>query len=203
MPVKRGEILYITREEAVARAFRNMLAVPPAPRGAPTDAGNRAINYRREQDNGGADPEAPHCADWSYGDRTPTADCVGFVLHSSGIDRKQPGFSGTRGVWLNCASILDDARPTGENVFGTTLGLGDRVLPGDWLVTPDHIGMIVRPAPVPDPQGIGHLVIDCSPRHIPLLKRVTRQWPAIGLGGPWSKKCVVLRPKIYAESKPQ
>lgn len=57
---------------------------------------------------------------------------------------------------------------------------------GDWLVTPDHIGLIVRPAT----RAGDHLVVDCSPRH----GRET----AINTGLPWSEACQVLRYKRYA-----
>lgn len=159
-----------------------ILAIPKPPAGAPPDAGNRPIAYRLEGGyNGGDDPTAPHCASWSYGDRTPTADCIGLALWSCGIDRKQPGYSGTRGEWLNCASLLDDA--DGAMRFCEPIAVRSRTEPGDLLITRDHVGVIVRP-------GVGefdHLVVDCSPRH----GRST----AVGVGGPWSDACRVIRIK--------
>lgn len=183
----RGTKLTLQRDYVVARGWSQIAAIPTPPPGAPADAGNRPIAYRLEGGfNGGFDPRAPHCASWSYGDRTPTADCIGFVLWASGIDRMQPGYKGTRGEWLNCASILDDAK--GPRVYCELVGDDEDVvaLPGDWLVTPDHIGLIVRPANATS----GVLVIDCSPRH--------RRDAAINTGYAWSDACQVVRPKFYA-----
>ncbi len=182
----RGQNLRLDRYRAVARGFRELMSIPIPPKGAPPDAGNRPINYRLEEKNGGSDPGADDCCDWSYGERTPTADCIGFVLYCSGIDRKQPGYKGTRGEWLNCASLMDDAK--GAQTYCRTLRDGEREMPGDWLLTRDHIGLIVRRAT--DDSEI--LVLDCSPRH--------GRKHAIGLGGPWSDACTVIRPKIYAEA---
>ncbi len=168
---------------AVQRALSQILAVPTPPTGAPDDAGHRPIAYRLEELNGGKDPYAPHCADWSYGCRTPTADCIGFVLWSTGVDRLQPTFAGLVGPWLHCGSLLADAR--GAKVWCELVTGG--VLPGDWLLTEDHIGMVVRPAPSPD---FDHLVVDCSPRH--------GRNAAINTGGPWSGACQAVRYKHYA-----
>jgi hypothetical protein len=162
-----------------------LLEIPVPPKGAPADAGNRPIAYRREEQNGGKNPDAPHCADWSYGNRTPTADCIGFALWASGIDRLQPGYDGTRGEWLNCHSLLADAGS--DQRFCRPLRMGEAAAPGDWLLTKSHIGVIVRP----ETRASKVLIVDCSPRH----GRDT----AVGLGGPWSASCVVVRPLHYAD----
>jgi hypothetical protein len=185
---QRGLILNLTREQVRDRVLSQVVALPAPPPGTPLDAGNRPIAYRLEGGwNGGFDPTADHCASWSYGARTPTADCIGLALWGSGIDRKQPGYKGSRGEWLNCASLLDDA--DGAQVYCRGLGTHESPLPGDWLLTRDHIGVIVRP-PVPN---FDELVVDCSPRH-------GRQH-AVGIGGPWSDACRVIRPKHYKEDE--
>lgn len=184
---KRGVILRLSKEQAVSRALRMVIDVPIPPKGSPADAGDRPIAYRLEGGyNGGADPTADHCASWSYGGRTPTADCIGLVLWASGVDRMQPGYKGTRGEWLNCASLLDDAH-TPTPSYCRKLAPGEDVRIGDWLLTRDHIGMIVRPAC----GGSDHLVVDCSPRH----GRPT----AVNTGYPWSDACEVVRPLVYKE----
>ncbi len=184
--MSRGMIMNLTREQVVDRGFSQVSAIPNPPKGK----GDRPINYRLLAGyNGGFDPMAPHCASWSFGGRTPTADCIGFVLWASGIDRCQPGYKGTRGEWLNCTSLMDDALAFRK--FCRLLKKDETELPGDWLLTRDHIGLVVRPAcPAVD---IDTLVLDCSPRH----GRPT----AINTGFPWSEACVVVRPTFYKESK--
>jgi hypothetical protein len=147
---------------AAQKAFSMIIAVPVPPVGAPSDEGNRPIGYRLEDENGGRDPFAPHCEDWSYGLRTPTADCIGFVLWCSGIDRYQPTYHGSRGGWLNCISLLDDANRAKAWCRAV---LYSAALPGDWLITDEHIGIIVRPACyLPDhTMTSDHLAVDCSP----------------------------------------
>lgn len=185
MTVTRGTILRISREEATRRALSQIIAIPKPPPGSPTDAGNRPINYRLEGGyNGGFDPGAPHCASWSYGDRTPTADCIGFVLWASGVDRLQPGYAGSRGEWLNCASLLDDA--DGAKRFCRPITKYETPMPGDWLLTRDHIGFVLRK----DCGEVDILVVDCSPRH--------GRASAINTGYPWSDACRVIRPQVYA-----
>lgn len=184
--MSRGKILHLTPEEAVTRALSQVRAIPPLPPGSyPADAGNRAIGYRLDPGyNGGFDPEAPHCASWSYGGRSPTADCVGFVLWASGIDRMQPGYKGSRDEWLNCASILDDAN--GAQVYAVPVAPGTEK-PGDWLLDTGHISMVIRPTT----RTSKPLVVDCSPRH-----DSTRQ-SCIDTGYPWSLGCKIVRPKFY------
>lgn len=194
----RGTILKLHRDAVINRWLTNMLAVPVPPKGAPKDAGFRPIHYRLESENGDKDPTADYCCDWSYGGRTPTADCVGFILHGCGIDRLQPGYKGSSGPWLHCPSILTDA--IGPRTFFRLLATDEPVLPADLLVTNDHIAGILRPAirapfrlqpaESADPD-YDHLVIDCSPRH--------GRNSAIGIGGPWSDNCTVVRPLFYAD----
>ncbi len=173
----RGKILGLTREEAVRRVLSQIIVQP-----AGID-GPKPINYRLKDYNGGDDPTAAGCFSWSYGHRTPTADCIGLVLWASGIDRKQPGYEGTRGEWLNCVSLLDDADNGGK--YCRKLRMGEQAKPGDWLMTRDHIGMIVRPDN-DSADGYDHLVVDCSPRH--------GRTHAVNTGYPWSEACVVVRP---------
>src|SRR5678816_2773083 len=87
--VMRGERGNISRSHAVARALSAIAAVPKPPAGAPDNAGQRPIAYRLHEANGGRDPFAGMCSDWSYGNRTPTADCIGFALWASQLDRCQ------------------------------------------------------------------------------------------------------------------
>jgi hypothetical protein len=176
-----------TRSEAWQRALAMLMAVPPPPKGAPLDAGNRPIAYRLDDSGelGGDDPNEPICADWSFGNRTPTSDCIGLVLWASGLARRQPGYNGTRGEWLNCASLMDDALSAVPR-WGKTIRR-EHALPGDWLLTRDHIGMVIRGPTVTSDV----LVVDCSPRH--------GRAHAIGTGYPWSDSCVVVRPLHYTE----
>lgn len=183
----RGAIRPTTRKESVQRAFAMLTAVPYPPNPSVDDAGNKPISYRLTDYNGGKDPYAMHCADWSYGGRTPTADCVGLVLWCSGIDRLQPSYKGSRGEWLNCQSLIDDS--VGDRLYCEPV-IDELAIAGDWLVTGSHIAIIVRPAIyVGGVQTFDHVVIDCSPRH----GRST----AVGVGGPWSEACRVLRYKGY------
>lgn len=197
----RGLILRIPREQAVLRALSQIVAVPTPLKTAPSDAGGRPISYRLPEKNGGFDPTAPHCASWSYGDRTPTADCIGFVLWASGMDRCQPHYDGTRDEWLNCASLLDDADKFDKDKtynfcrpLATSGANTERPQPGDWLLTRDHIAMIVR---VPlkwsmagTTKSIPLVVVDCSPRH--------GYDNSIQMGTAWSPLCRVIRPLVYA-----
>jgi len=189
--VARGLTLKLTRDEVVQRALLHLVAMPKAPNGAP-----HPIGYRLDDQNGGKDPGACHCAydSYSYGDRVCTADCIGLALHCSGIDRKQPGYKGLNGEWLNCKSLLADAR--GAQRFCRTLKSDEVPLPGDWLLTDTHIGVIVRGewTDISDPnkpKKMPVMVVDCSPRH-----DKTRA-AAIGLGYAWSPKCEVIRPLFY------
>jgi len=181
----RGVILHLHRNEVVLRGFSQITCIPTPPAGSPSDAGNRPITYRLQGGfNGDHDPTAPHCADWSYGNRTPTADCVGFDLWASGIDRCQPNYKGSEDEWLACQSLLDDAK--GEKVFCYEVAR-EHSLPGDWLVTSDHMALIISPPA----NGRDCLVIDCSPRH---------GWvQSINIGLPWSTSCKVLRPNFYLD----
>jgi len=184
----RGKIRPTTANEARLRALSQIYAVPTPPAGAPFDGGHRPIAYRKEDYNGGKDPYALHCADWSYGERTPTADCIGFMLWASGLDRLQPDYKGTRGEYLNCGSLLDDA--DGAQAWCKPVAAHEAQV-GDWLMTPDHCGLIIRPACLL-PNGAmvaDHLVVDCSPRH---------GWnTAINTGAPWSTSCRVVRYQRY------
>ncbi len=189
----RGIILHFTRDEVVGRALSQITAIPVPPKTAPTDgsAGGKPIGYRLEPGfNGDFDPTAPHCASWSYGERTPTADCIGFVLWSAGIDRCQPGYKGASDEWLNCTSLFADAH--GRQQWGTLIN-DKEAQSGDFLLTMDHIGLIIRP----EHEHGDHLVVDCSPRH----GRGGRYERTINTGYPWSELCVVVRPKWYAPSK--
>ncbi len=169
----RGLILKLPRGEAIRRTTSMLYTL----------ALGKPINYRLEDYNGGHNPLAKHCADFSYGGRTPTSDCIGLILWGAGVDRKQPGYSGTRGEWLNCASLLDDA--DGEQRFCRPILVGG-AYPGDWVLTRSHIGMLLRP----DLEDSDPLVIDCSPRH--------GRRNAIGTGGYWSGECRVVRPLVYS-----
>lgn len=188
--MNRGAIRQTTREEAVRRALSMIACVPQPPHGAPSDAGHRPIGYRLEEKNGGRDPFAGHCADWSFGDRRPTADCVGFVLWATGIDRLQPSYKGVSGPWLHCPSLIADA--DGAKRWCEPVDYWQAIA-GDWLLDAGHISMIVRPAMKvpnsPSNEKYDHLVVDCSPRH---------GFPTgINTGGPWSEKCRVVRYKLY------
>ena len=162
------------------------------------DGIERPIAYRLDDSGllGGDDPLAEHCADVSYGGRTLTADCIGFALYCAGIARRQPGFKGSRGEWLNTDSVLDDAH--GAQVFFRTLKPGEKARPGDLVVTRSkfllgkriragHIEMLLRPAAL----DFKAMTIGCSPR----FGRET----AIGVGYTWSDACEVVRPLNYTD----
>jgi len=202
----RGARLTITREQALVRALLGLAAVPTPPVGAPKDAGMRPVHYRLPYPNGGDNPHdnfglyGNHSCGWANGERVPTMDCIGFVLGAIGIDRRQPGYNGANGEWLNCLSIVRDARGKQEFFFEVN---EDLALPGDILVNEKHIGLIVRPklSWTVDTDGDGvvdkgeerHedlLVIDCSPRH----GRET----GIGIGRRWASDCLVARYRFYA-----
>jgi hypothetical protein len=172
--VTRGLILGITRGQAVGRALSMLCEMVKG----------RPINYRLEDYNGGDNPSAPNCANMSYGGRTPTSDCIGLVLWASGVDRKQPGYKGSRGEWLNCASLLDDA--DGDQQFCRPITGAGAPMAGDWVLTRSHIAMLLRP----DGEDHDPLVIDCSPRH--------GRRNAVGCGGFWSEACRVIRPLVYS-----
>lgn len=175
----RGKILSLTRTEVVARALSALTHVPIPPSGSPKDAGGRTIQYSREPGkNGGFDPTAKHCASWTD-KKIPTADCVGFALWACGIDRLQPGYDGSRGEWLNCGALWDDAE--GDAKFVRFVP-DEEAKAGDCLLTKDHIGVIIRP----ECKNDAHMVLDCSPRH-------GRHNSAIETGGPWSDACKVIR----------
>lgn len=184
--MSRGKLLHLTRAEVVARGFSQIAAIPALPPGKwPEDAGNRPIAYRVDPGfNGGFDPEAPHCASWSYGGRTPTADCVGFVLWASGIDRMRPGYDGYYGVWLNQVSIEHDANTS--RVFSEPVGIKD-LKPGDWGLNRGHMALVVRPATRVTPP----LLIDCSPAN---------GVSAIKARPPWAQDVRYVRPLFYKDS---
>ena len=204
----RGTNLRLLRKEAIARALSHLVLIPDPPPNSPADAGGRPVNYRLSTANGDLDPRAAHCASWSFGNRVPTSDCIGFLLFSAGIDRCQPDYDGVRDIWLNCESLLSDAFGSGlkemlklngltiEPLKKTTKGWRfcrplhehERALAGDWVLTDTHCAMLLRAGGGPD--DLDPLVIDCSPRH----GRKT----AVGIGGYWSESCVVLRPLIYS-----
>ncbi len=173
----RGLILRIERAEAIRRTLSMLHVII---KGLP-------INYRLDDYNGGDNPVAPHCANLSYGGRTPTSDCIGLVLWGSGVDRKQPTYSGSRGEWLNCASLLDDAHSATGRRFCRPLTGAEKPQAGDWVLTRDHIAMLLRP----DGEDSDPLVIDCSPRH--------GRRNAVGTGKYWSDACEVIRPLVYAD----
>lgn len=190
----------LTRDQVVARALAHLTLVAEPHPSSPPDFIPAPVSYRLDDSGrlGGDDPSAPHCADWSYGYRTLTSDCIGFALYCAGLARYQPGYWGTRGAWLNTDSVLDDADR--QMAFFRHLMSGERVKPGDLLVSRSdylfgvrkkvgHIGVIVRPAPS---GAFEHLVVDCSPRH----GRTT----AINTGYPWSTRCQVVRPLHYKET---
>lgn len=193
-------ILNLTRDQVVARALAHLTLVSEPHRLSPPDFMPAPVSYRNDDSGrlGGDDPQAEHCADWSFGYRTLTSDCVGFMAFCAGFSRRQKGFRGLNGEWLNTDSIISDAEHL-MRFFRPVMG-GERVLPGDLLVSRStfalgirvkdgHCGVIIRPRPS---DAFEHLVVDCSPRH----GRTT----AIGTGGPWSTKCQAIRPLFYKET---
>lgn len=193
-------ILPLTRPEVLARAFSQLALVSKPHKLSPPDFLPAPIAYRLDNSGllGGDDPSAPLCADWSYGYRTLTADCIGFALWAAGMSRYQPGYVGMNGSWLNTDSLVRDAE--GQMKYVRPVMSGERVLPGDFFVTTSkyvmgirrevgHIGIVVRPRPS---DAFEHLLIDCSPFH--------GKTTAIGLRKPWSTEGHFLRPLHYKET---
>jgi hypothetical protein len=193
-------ILPLTRDQVVSRALAHLTLVSEPHDHSPPDFVPAPVAYRLDDSGrlGGDDPSAPHCADWSYGYRTLTADCIGFALYCAGLSRFQPGYQGLNGSWLNTDSAIHDAE--GPMTFFRPVFGGERVLPGDLLVSRStyalgvrksvgHIGVIVRPRPS---DRFEHLVVDCSPYH--------GRDQAIGVRKPWSTRCQVVRPLHYKET---
>ena len=186
-------VLRLDRDWAVSRAWAHLSILY---RGS--DGVERPIAYRLDDSGllGGKDPQAPHCADVSYGGRTLTADCTGFALYSAGIARVQKGYKGSRGESLNTDAVLDDAH--GQQKFFRLLRMDDRASRGDLVVMrgkyllgkrvrAGHIEMLLRP-PAP---GFKGMTIGCSPR----FGRDT----AIGVGFVWSDACEIVRPLNYVD----
>jgi hypothetical protein len=105
---------------------------PPRPKGAPTDWRPQKIQYRLKHTNGGKDPFAEHPADWAFGLRTPTCDCVGFVVWCLGFDRYQRDLFPHWGGWVNTDSMLISAR-AGDGWF-------------EEIETPELACLVVRPS---------------------------------------------------------
>lgn len=195
----RGKNLQLQSGTVVGRALSQIYVRPPRPPEAPDDWVSCLIQYRLEGGyNGGKDPSAPHCASWSFGDRVPTADCVGFALWSAGIDRLQPGYNGSRGEWLNCDSIIDDSHGA-QKFFKPVGSLAGK--PGDLLVMPSgdgahgHIGVILAAGTHKNEV----LVADCSPAHHPYNGvQDSDRFGAVGTRGIWSDTCVIVRPAWYS-----
>lgn len=184
----RGEILKLSRTDVYHRAYQAITGC------VFVDGRRLPIAYRLKEVNGGFDPAASHCAGISTSGEWkgyPTADCIGFALWASGIDRKQPGYKGTAGEWLHCPSLLADAK--GAQKYCRVLKPGETAKIGDWLLNKNHIGVIIRT----DAYGPAHLVADCSPRHRRRAKVVTD--PAIGVGYAWAADCIVVRPLHYVD----
>jgi hypothetical protein len=187
-------ILSLDHHQVVARALAHLTLVSQPHKFSPPDFVSKPVEYRLDESGltGGDDPTAPHCADWSYGYRTLTADCAGFALYCVGLARYQPDYKGLNGAWLNTDSIIADAAR--QRRFFFELEARDEVRPGDLMVTRStfalgvrvkagHVGVIIRPSPS---AAFEHLVVDCSPYH----GRTT----AIGLRKePWARNYVIVR----------
>lgn len=177
----RGQIKPLTRAEAVARA--RLMA---GPAGA-------AIRYRLADHQGGTNPFAEDCA--SHWLSTimridlATADCAGFVAWCLGYDRFQPKEFPLYGGWINCDSILGEAR-TSSRWFEIV----PEALPGDLVVFPSidfdhdgdrdrvgHVGIVtdVTDAKVGDFADL--VVAHCSATNDKTKKRAI----AITTGAPW------------------
>lgn len=148
----RGQIRPTTNAQAVDRARVMVGFKPVLPPRAPEGIARQPIRYRLSPNNGGKNPYAQHPADWSYGRRTPTCDCIGLVVWCLGFDRLQKGHFEARGGWANTDSILADAYGPAEFfevidapelgcvvVYGSVRRNGRR--------RPGHIGLVVDPLP--------------------------------------------------------
>lgn len=165
----RGAIRPTTPAEAVERA-RSMIGYVPAPH-VLTPAGYQVgpIEYRLEPGyNGGANPDAAHPASWSFGYRTPTADCVGLVAWAMGFDRYQPdGRFPWWGGWVNTNSMIADATRTRtyfEQIPAPELGCA--IVYETQGGTIGHVGLVVDPLPAEWGGNWRDLrVIDCAASH--------------------------------------
>lgn len=133
---------------------------PPLHPRAPKDAKRSLIKYRLTKFNGGKDPygEHPSVGSYSYGNRTPTCDCSGFVAWALGFDRFQPKDRfPSYGGWVNTDSMISDAKRSGSffelltapewgclvvspSKYKRVDGRRKRVKVG-------HVGMVVGPLP--------------------------------------------------------
>lgn len=102
----RGSIKLITVDDAIKRAKSMIGFVPKLLENAPIDTKPQPIRYRLKGGyNGGQSPYAAHPASWSYGKRTPTCDCSGFIAWVLGYDRYQP-HAGLGVKYLNTDNII-------------------------------------------------------------------------------------------------
>ena len=143
----RGTIIPMTPEGAVKRA-RGMVGPQPLPKPAKAPPGTKEVplQYRLlAGHNGGKDPTAAHPGSTSYGERTWTADCMGFVAWCMGFDRYQPqGFPLWSG-WINGASAIADSKK--DRLYFKDSGQeplpGDVVVYGGYGGKIGHIGLVV------------------------------------------------------------
>ena len=166
----RGQIRPTTRREAIERAESMVGYKPEKPEGAPFDAKRQTIKYRLSKYNGGKDPYADHPADWSYGLRTPTSDCAGFVAWALGYDRKQIGTFPKWGGWINTDSMIAEARQFGdwfEEISEPEVGcllVTPSIYKGGKRTKVGHVGMVVEVPEVWDGDTRSLTVVHCSSR---------------------------------------
>lgn len=131
----------------MARA-RSMIGYTPPPHPhSPPGWPKSPIRYRLAAGhNGGTDPYAPHPASWSFGFRTPTLDCSGFVAWCLGLDRYQPD---SAVKWISTDGMIRDA--DGEQEYFSPIDrpeLGAVVVYGsEWRdgrrIYVGHVGIVV------------------------------------------------------------
>lgn len=182
----------MTGKRAVERALKMLIFTVEGWEEFDNGSKVHPIGYRlKPGHNGGMDPTAEHCGQWSYGGRQLTADCIGLVMWASGLNRWQKGYKGPSGEWLDCNAIFKDAK---ENEAGRAARewsyqvTWQEAKLGDWVVTPKHIEMVIRP----ECNGNnGPLLIGCSPRFD------TTCYQSIGVGRVWDRSAIVVRPLHY------
>lgn len=164
----RGVIRPTTAAEAVARGRRwaGGRALPKPP-GAPSGTKMVPLRYRLKAGfNGGKDPLAAHPGMPSYGDRTWTADCFGFVAWALGFDRYQVVRFPLSGGWLNTDSAVEDAK--GRQRFFAPVAVpkpGDIVVYGRGGGSVGHVGLVTTVPAEWDGDFAKVGVVHCSGGH--------------------------------------
>ena len=180
---------------AVERALSvSGVALPPPP-GAPAGEKPKPVWYRLGY--GGKDPLRPHPGESSYGNRTWTCDCSGFVAWCLGTPRHNKDFPHWGGSISTDSIVEASDSKTGWFSRPETPNPGDLVVyPGRYLlgvrVGVGHVGLIVAVDPGfvslgSTPQSLR--VVHCSMGH----QKSKGFAIALDDASPWRKRGRVVR----------